>query len=156
MKKGELSFPELLRRVKKSGLETKLLKEHGTFGGIASLPERVRAIEVHLRKYVEQKSTGMLFFVMYDIEDNKVRNHVAKYLIKQGCTRVQKSIFLGNASLKRYHNIADTLREVNAMYQNGDSIMVLPVTKDSMTQLSVIGKDLDYRMVVSPPNVLII
>jgi CRISPR-associated endonuclease Cas2 len=97
----------------------------------------------------------MLFFVMYDIEDHKVRHHVAKYLKKQGCTRVQKSIFLGNASMKLYREIGDTLREVNSLYTNGDSIMVLPVTKESMVQLSVIGKDLDYNMVVSPPNVLI-
>jgi CRISPR-associated protein Cas2 len=154
--KETMSLVELLRRIKKSGLETQLLKEHRRFDGITSMEERMRAIEAHLRCYVAQKSIGMLFFVMYDIEDNKVRNHVAKYLIREGCTRVQKSIFLGNATIKRYHAIADTLREINEMYQNGDSIMVLPVTKDNMTQLSVIGKDLDYKMVVSPPNVLII
>ena len=155
-RKEGMSLVELLRRMKKSGLETQLLKERRSFDGIADLPERVRAIEAHLSHYVSQKSLGMLFFVMYDIEDHKVRLHVSKYLIKQGCTRVQKSIFLGSADVKRYNKIADTLREVNEMYQNGDSIMVLPVTKDNMTQLSVIGKDLDYRMVVSPPNVLII
>lgn len=156
-KKDGLSLPELLRKVRRAGLNTTVLhKERRNFEDIASLPERVRAIEVHLRKYIEQKATGMLFFVMYDIEDNKVRTHVAKYLKKQGCTRVQKSIFLGNANIKQFNEIADTLREVNEMYQNGDSILVLPVTKDNMTQLNVIGKDLDYRMTVSPPNVLII
>ena len=36
---------------------------------------------------------NMLFFVMYDIESNKVRRLVAKYLEEKGCTRVQKSIF---------------------------------------------------------------
>ena len=47
-----------------------------------------------------RKSTNMLFFVMYDIESNKVRNYVVKYLERKGCTRVQKSIFLANLSTK--------------------------------------------------------
>lgn len=155
-KKEVLSLHQLLTQVKKAGLETSLLKDRRSFDNFPSLSERLEAIEAHLRGYVEQKSIGMLFFVMYDIEDNKVRTHISKYLIRQGCTRVQKSIFLGNANLKRYNEIAETLREVNAMYQNGDSIMVLPVSKENMTQLNVIGKDIDYRMVVAPPNVLII
>ena len=39
---------------------------------------------------------NMLFFVMYDIESNKVRHQVVKYLLRKGCTRVQKSIFLSD------------------------------------------------------------
>jgi hypothetical protein len=42
------------------------------------------------------------------------------------------------------------------LYQNGDSILILPITRESMIQLNVIGKDLDYKMAVSPPRVLII
>ena len=36
----------------------------------------------------------MLFFVMYDIESNKVRYLIAKYLERHGCTRIQVLSFL--------------------------------------------------------------
>jgi CRISPR-associated protein Cas2 len=151
------NLQELLRKKKQNGMETNFGKDRAKFDDIEDLDKRVAVIERHLNQYIRKSNVDtMLFFVMYDIEDHKVRFHVAKYLKKQGCTRVQKSIFLGNAPMKVYREIADTLREVNALYDNGDSIMVLPVTKESMVQLNVIGKDLDYKMVVSPPNVLII
>jgi CRISPR-associated endonuclease Cas2 len=146
-----------LIKKRKNGMETNFGRDRARFDDIEDLDKRVTLIERHLNQYIcKPNADTMLFFVMYDIEDNKVRLHVAKYLKKQGCTRVQKSIFLGNVSMKMYREIGDTLREVNALYTNGDSIMVLPVTKESMVQLRVIGKDLDYNMVVSPPNVLII
>jgi CRISPR-associated endonuclease Cas2 len=152
------SLHELLQKKKRSGLVTKMAQDRRQFDDIEDLDKRIAAIQEHLSRYIHKSSNAdtMLFFVMYDIEDHKVRNHVAKYLKKQGCTRLQKSIFLGSGSIKLYREIADTLAEVNALYTNGDSILVLPVTKESMTQLNVIGKDLDYKMVVAPPNVLII
>ena len=36
------------------------------------------------RKNKKRPATQMLFFVMYDIESNKVRRHVVKYLERQG------------------------------------------------------------------------
>lgn len=152
-----MSLKQLLEKKLRNGLETNFGRDSARFDDIEDLDKRVAAIELHLNQYIHKSNVDtMLFFVMYDIEDHKVRLHVAKYLKKQGCTRMQKSVFIGNAPMKVYREIADTLREVNALYTNGDSIMVLPVTKESMVQVNIIGKDLDYKMVVSPPNVLII
>ncbi|MFZ4772308.1 MAG: CRISPR-associated endonuclease Cas2 [Ferruginibacter sp.] len=151
------SLHELLKKKKRHGMETNFGRDSANFDGIEDLDKRVAAIEKHLSQYIRKSNADtMLFFIMYDIEDNKVRTHISKYLKKHGCTRLQKSVFIGNGSIKLYKEIGDTLREVNALYDNGDSIMVLPVSKESMVQLNVIGKDLDYKMVVSPPNVLII
>ena len=152
-----MNLYELIRKIKENGLTTNFGRERAKFDNIESLDQRVAAIEVHLNRYIKKSTAStMLFYVMYDIEDNKVRTHIAKYLKKHGCTRMQKSVFLGNADIKVYREICETLTAVNAMYDNGDSIMILPISKENMTQLSVIGKDLDYKMVVSPPNVLII
>lgn len=153
-----LSFPERLRRMRASGLAT------DQFKGAMSTPDRTHSdLSARVRLIIEFLSTkrdntnpGMLFFVMYDIEDNKIRGHVSKYLIRNGCLRMQKSVFIGNVPHKKYREIADTLEEVNAMYSNGDSILVLPVTRETIAQLQVIGKDLNYKMATEPPNVLII
>lgn len=156
--KPEITFPERLRRIRESGLQSAGLRGYMRDSErlLPDLAERVRLIENFVRRQSENNGTDMLFFVMYDIEDHKVRRHLAKYLIKNGCTRMQKSVFLGNAAPKKYREIAETLEEVNSLYENGDSILILPVTKENMVQLNVIGKDLNYKMVAAPPNVLII
>jgi CRISPR-associated endonuclease Cas2 len=156
--KGRIDFPEAVRRIRAAGLATecKTPTLSAAERELGSLEARVQLIERFFAHLQSSNTPGMLFFVMYDIEDNKVRRHLAKYLQKKGCIRMQKSVFLGNASLKVYREVADTLREVNAMYQNGDSLLVLPVTKENMVNLNVIGKDLNYKMTVAPPKVLII
>ena len=61
---------------------------------------------------------------MYDIESNKVRNQVAKYLLRKGCFRVQRSIFLADLNNQDYEQIRSDLSEVQACYDNHDSIMI--------------------------------
>jgi CRISPR-associated protein Cas2 len=153
-----ISFPERMRRIREAGLGTRHWQGAMSDADrlLPDLAERVRRIQAFLTPVSGQTSPGMLFFVMYDIEDHKIRRHIAKYLLRQGCMRMQKSVFIGNVPHKKYREIADTLEEVNSMYANGDSLLVLPITQETIAQLQVIGKDLNYKMVTSPPNVLII
>lgn len=153
-----LSHPEVLRRLRRAGLRTGKLRAplHAEGRSLPDLEERVALIESFFNHWQPLPADTMIFFVMYDIEDHKVRHHLAKYLLKQGCVRMQKSVYLGRATHKIYREIADTIREINAMYQNGDSILLLPVTQENMAQFRLIGKDVDYKMKVSPPKVLII
>jgi CRISPR-associated endonuclease Cas2 len=76
---------------------------------------------------------------MYDIENNKVRNQIAKYLIKKGCTRVQRSIFLADLNTDTYEMIKSDLTEVQAMYDNHDSILIVPVSMEHIRAMKVIG-----------------
>ena len=96
----------------------------------------------------------MLFFIMYDIESNKVRYNVAKYLIKQGCTRIQKSIFLADLDTATYTRIRDDLVEVQALYENHDSIIVCPVSTDIISNMKVIGKAIDIDIITRSKNTL--
>lgn len=122
---------------------------------LPSLEERVDWIERFIRNK-RHYPFDMLFFVMYDIEDHKIRRHVAKYLQRNGCMRMQKSVFIGHLAQKPYQELAQTLAEINSMYQNGDSILVLPVTQESIARLQVIGKEVAYQMVADPPKLVII
>lgn len=96
----------------------------------------------------------MLFFVMYDIESNKVRRLVCKYLIKEGCVRVQKSIFLADRPVEVYDRIRSDLAEVQAVYDNEDSIIVLPVTSDYLRMMKIIGKNINLDVVTHSKNTL--
>ena len=96
-----------------------------------------------------KKNTGnMLFFVMYDIESDKVRRLIVKYLLRKGCTRVQRSIFLANLPAADYDAIRADLTEVQAAYDNQDSILVVPVSTDMMQAMRIIGKNIDIDLIL--------
>lgn len=101
-----------------------------------------------------QKSTNMNYFVLYDIEDNKVRNQVSKYLQRKGCIRVQKSVFLANSESKTFNEIYKTLHEINSFYENADSILLLPVNVSDVRSMKIIGKNLQVDTIIDTPNSL--
>lgn len=91
---------------------------------------------------------------MYDIENNRIRRYVAKYLERQGYLRVQKSVFFGNVSRTRHKEVCETLKAVNEKYENGDSLMFLPVSKDMFHNLKVVGRNLEYELTVEEKTTL--
>ena len=96
----------------------------------------------------------MLFFVMYDIESNKVRYNVVKYLERMGCYRIQKSIFLANLSMEKYENIRNSLVEVQSLYENHDSIIVCPVSSDILRSMKIIGQNINLDVITQSKNTL--
>ncbi len=120
---------------------------------LTPLEERVQDI-LGLSDNARKRKDRMLFFVMYDIESDKVRRLVVKYLIREGCTRIQKSIFLADRPVATYNKIKSDLAEVQAVYDNEDSIIVLPVTTDYLRMMKVIGKNLDVDIITHSKNTL--
>ena len=100
------------------------------------------------------KSNTMLYMIMYDIENNKIRTHIAKYLIKKGCLRIQKSVYLAKSSPSIMKEISQTLKEINEIYENSDSIFVLPVPEEKFNNITVIGQNVEFDIVTKTKNVL--
>ena len=96
----------------------------------------------------------MLFFVMYDIESNKVRYNVVKYLERMGCHRIQKSIFLADLSREKYDSIREDLAEVQALYDNHDSIIICPVSSELLNSMKIIGKSINVDVITHSKNTL--
>lgn len=96
----------------------------------------------------------MLYLVMYDIEDDRVRTMIAKYLLRKGCIRIQKSVYLADTPREVFEEIATTLKEVNQLYDNHDSIILLPLSIDELRSMKIIGKDVDLSLFTDPPNLL--
>ena len=107
-----------------------------------------------LTEKARNQNGRMLFFVMYDIESNKVRNLVVRYLQKSGCTRIQKSIFLAESPVATYNRIKEDLAEVQAAYDNQDSIIVLPVTTDYLRMMKIIGKTINVDVITKAQNTI--
>ncbi len=91
---------------------------------------------------------------MYDIESNRVRNQIVKYLIRTGCTRVQKSIFLADLPIAVYDEIRTNLTEVQQCYDNEDSILIVPISTDYLRSMKVIGQTLDVDLILKTKNTL--
>jgi len=97
---------------------------------------------------------SMIFFVMYDIESNKVRSLVSKYLEKKGCTRIQKSIFLADLDRLVFDEIRSDLADVQACYENNDSLILVPISTDYLQSMKLIGKTVNVDIITKNINTL--
>jgi len=154
-KRKKLSFVESIRLIKKAGLnEGALLKA----GDIRDLP--LEELNLRIKKLLNiyesvKKTQGMIFFVMYDIENNKVRTHISKFLIRKGCVRIQKSVFIAQKPRDVFDELHKTLKEVQDMYDNEDSILLMPVSTDEIHAMRVIGRNISFEMITESKNTLI-
>ncbi|MEA5259546.1 CRISPR-associated endonuclease Cas2 [Arcicella aquatica] len=101
-----------------------------------------------------KRSEDMYCFIMYDIENTKIRNMMAKYLIQKGCIRVQKSIYFARFHRKLQKEVTDMLRKMQACYENQDSILVLPVGEDMLNSLTCIGKSFELKLITAPKHTM--
>ncbi len=156
--KPPLTLQQRLERVLKAGIqhgckETEQTDESYQDEILDSIEKRVQKIldiadDSHKNKYC------MLFFVMYDIESNKVRNQIVKYLIRSGCHRIQKSIFLANLSHEKYNKIKEDLAEVQSYYDNHDSILLVPISTDYLQAMKIIGQSINVDVITKNKNTL--
>lgn len=154
-KKKPLDYLEVLRKLKSSGLEhsPEVNRPVGNLDDLPSLKDRVDFI-LGIVNNKQILKGNMLFFVMYDIESNKVRYNVVKYLERMGCFRIQKSIFLADLSIKKYETIKNDLAEVQSLYENHDSIIICPVSSDLLQSMKVIGKHINLDIITHSKNTL--
>lgn len=154
-KKEPLPYIEVLRRLSHAGVSGSptINRPTGKTDDMPSLQERVNFL-LGIVNRPHQNSTEMLFFIMYDIESNKVRREIAKYLIDKGCFRIQKSIFLADLDRSVFEQIKQDLAEVQALYYNHDSIILCPVATDELRAMKVIGQKVDVDIITRSRNTL--
>lgn len=148
-------FVQVMRKLIRSGLEDSAVPNRtvNDYDEIPRLEERVSKILGLLNR--DNRPAGyMIFFVMYDIEDNKVRRHIAKYLLRLGCARIQRSVFLADLPNGEYDKIRTDLAEVQAAYENNDSILIVPISTDYLTAMKIIGQTIDVDVIAHRRNTL--
>ena len=120
---------------------------------LPSLESRISCL-LGIANETNRPTTNMIFFTMYDIESNKARRLIAKYLISKGCTRIQDSIFLADLPRPTYEEIKRDLAEVQSLYDNHDSIIVCPISTDQLHAMHVIGEQVDVDIITHKCNTL--
>lgn len=139
-----------LQRMKDSGLipaiPTSGLTEEDQ---LEPLPRRIQKI-LGIVQAAPKKATTMNYLILYDIENNKVRRLISKYLEQQGCVRIQKSVFMANTDHPRFHTIYETLKDINSYYENADSIILVPVNVADVRSMKLIGSNVNIEVLTDP------
>lgn len=151
-KKKTFTFSERLKKIKEAGLGQQPASQNIT-DPTEPLQERIKKM-LNLLQTAPVKATHMTFLIMYDIEDNKVRTEVAKYLKQKGCIRIQKSVFMVSADHKMFEKIFTDLHEVQQYYENNDSIILVPFNTSDARSMKIIGKDVQIDTIINKPNTL--
>ena len=88
----------------------------------------------------------MIVWVIYDIQNDKIRSKVAKICKKYGLYRVQKSVFLGTLENE---NEKDSLEiEITDLVDTDiDSVYIFPMSKRELKQTALIGQAFDKKLV---------
>lgn len=155
-RKVEYNLREKLQKIREAGLESNVPGEEpfpADNDKTLPLDERIHQI-LQLVNRPSENPYDMLFLVMYDIEDDRVRTHIAKYLLSKGCIRIQKSVYMARTSHQAFQEINNTLREVQQAYDNHDSILLVPVQASTISSMKIIGKDIQVQSLTNPPNTL--
>lgn len=118
------------------------------------LPERVNFLIELLAQPLNAMQAESIYMLMYDIENNSVRRLVAKYLERLGFIRIQKSVYFARLSEVSRRNVVETLREINEVYENNDSIVLLPLTAEQLKNGHLLGKELHINMLIHKPRVV--
>lgn len=154
-KKVTYNLKEKVAKIRAAGLEAKTTDappDKATVD-LLPLPERLQQL-LQLVKDPNKNKYDMVYLVMYDIENDKVRTQIAKYLISKGCMRIQKSVYVARTHHKVFDEISTALKEIQAAYDNHDSIVLAPVQTATLQSMKIIGKQIELQTLVDPPNTL--
>lgn len=140
--KEKVSFEKIIRRAEQQPPEP--------------FDERAEEIKKIFEKLKQKPKSEMIYFVMYDIENNRVRTKIAKYLEEKGLRRIQKSIFLGQTNRREYHVIRTALTDIQESYENHDSIFIVPMPEDYLKSMYMIGEQVDFALTLHRSNTVFI
>lgn len=87
----------------------------------------------------------MILWVLYDIENNKARNTVAKYCKQTGLYRVQLSCFVGEISASSYDTLTLQIQEL--IDEDKDKVYMFTMNREQLRQCQMLGQAFDKKLV---------
>ncbi|NCO11829.1 CRISPR-associated endonuclease Cas2 [Candidatus Pacearchaeota archaeon CG_4_9_14_0_2_um_filter_39_13] len=94
----------------------------------------------------------MLYWLIYDISENKTRNKIASKCKNYGFFRVQKSSFMADISKNRMEMLALEIRDLELGEQ--DCVFIIPSCKSCFSDKEIMGV-LDEERVKSKEFVIV-
>jgi CRISPR-associated protein Cas2 len=94
----------------------------------------------------------MIAWVLYDIEDDKIRNKIAKLCKQAGLYRVQFSVFLGTLENNKKDVLELQIEEL--IDKERDSVYIFPMSKSELQATALLGKAFDKNLVTDQVKAL--
>lgn len=94
----------------------------------------------------------MIAWVLYDIEQDRARNRVARYCKQAGLYRVQYSVFLG--TLNEHEKDTLELQIEAEINPDKDKVYIFPMSKSELKSTTVLGQALDKNLVTDQVQAL--
>nr|QBM01235.1 CRISPR-associated endoribonuclease Cas2 [uncultured archaeon] len=79
----------------------------------------------------------MLYWIIYDITNDRIRSKIVSICKNYGFFRVQKSSFIGELTKNRIEMLAIEIR--NLELGNDDCIFIIPTCKSCFSEKDIIG-----------------
>lgn len=79
----------------------------------------------------------MLYWLIYDISENKIRSKIAKKCKNYGMFRIQKSSFIGDLSKNRMEMLSIEIKDLKL--KETDCIFIIPACKSCFCEKEIIG-----------------
>jgi CRISPR-associated protein Cas2 len=100
------------------------------------------------------KQDEQLLWVIYDIQENKIRTKIAKTTLEAGLYRVQKSVFLGSINKTRLDELKMRLNDL--IDEEKDSIYIFPMCEADFKKTILMGQAFDKEMVTDEIRALFV
>lgn len=100
------------------------------------------------------KQDEQLLWVIYDIQENKIRAKIAKTTLEAGLYRVQKSVFLGSINKTRLDELKMRLNDL--IDEEKDSIYIFPMCEADFKKTILMGQAFDKEMVTDEIRALFV
>lgn len=97
----------------------------------------------------------MYYIICYDIENDSTRTKLAKNLQKYGAIRIQKSVFLADASLQSWQGILDCLANTPLDKKAIDNIVILPLEQHQLISTLCLGKNEALENLKNPVKIVV-
>jgi len=113
--------------------------------------ERIVEVQRLVHAFAENpiKHRLMMVLVMYDITDDDLRTLISRYLLERGLVRIQKSVFLGPSDKKLFNTMDQAMRELSEAFGPNDSVVMVPISHDTVSRLRAVGRDIHTSLVLS-------
>lgn len=79
----------------------------------------------------------MLYWIIYDISDDKIRSKISSKCKNYGLDRVQKSAFIGNLSKNKAEMLVIEIKEL--VKSSGDCVFLIPSCKECFASKDITG-----------------
>jgi len=79
----------------------------------------------------------MLYWLIYDISENRIRNKIASICKNYGFFRVQKSSFMGDLSKNKMEMLALEIKNLNL--GKDDCVFIIPSCKSCFSEKEIMG-----------------